>query len=340
MDAFVDDRLINKIFEIGTETEAQNKKNILHKTCFKSDILNLEQEIRVRLSWTSFLKFIGLNSLFDNFPKFDDKNKLFDFIKSTIVSSELKKDVLIRLYDQVFVECLTNIKAIPEINAVFLIDQIKEKRKSLLRHQHGINFSDLDRFEKKLAEDTSKTIHDLTLYLAWDRVCVNLAIVFEYFSTDVKISALAVLKDCLIESFEHIASQGKTAPGLFRFIEALFAFEMREENLQTHSDPEWLILCQSARALKPRDDLIEIFYIDEAITEFQNFIQFGEERKLLMGYTMDSPEVIKASLALTNLLIEKIKLQISGLKFTLSPIEVVCIKEREGHLEVNEIIRG
>ncbi len=123
---------------------------------------------------------------------------------------------------------MTHIKALPCIQAPFLIDRIQKKRQSLALSQINEIFAQsLDDYEQSLLQNPSYTMHDLILYLAWDRVCINLAVIFEHDFSNANHRGLEVLKECLLESFQHITSEGRTIPSFFRAIEALYAYQMR-----------------------------------------------------------------------------------------------------------------
>ena len=309
------------------------------EACINAGILADHQQIQVIFGWPSLLEYLDLGPLFEKFLKFDDQNKLFAFITSTL-ALDSDKDLLITLYDRVFVECLTHVKALPQIHSTFLINQIQKKRHSpSFSHVNHLFSLSLDRYEKSLVENPSHAMHDLILYLAWDRVCINLAIVFEHVSPNQNVrNGLEVLKECLIESFQHITSHGRTAPGFFRLIESLYAYQMREENLQAYTDSEWLTLCQSSFALKSRDGLIDVFYIDAAVVDDQEFKSSGQEGDLLRVFTFDSLDNVKACLSLAHYMIEKLKAEGSGWRYILRPVEIVCLKEYESGLSIDTIV--
>lgn len=328
MKTFIDNKLIQKI-----TSETVDKENSLLKAYLKAGILTNDQPMQVMLGWPSLLEYLDLESLFENFPTLDNQNELFALIISTL-PLESEKDFLIRLYDQVFVECLTHVKALPQIDPTFLIQRIQQKRQSSLK----LFAQSLDRYERLLLEHPAHIMHDLILYLAWDRVCVNLAILFEYRSPEVDIrSGLDVLKECLLESFQHITAHGRTAPSLFRLMEALYAYQMREENLPIYTDSEWSILCQSACALKPREILSDVWYIDAAVTDDQKLKEMDKEKKNLRVLTMDSVDKVQACLAFVHYMIDKLKLETEW-QYSLCPIEVVCLQEYGNDLVVNAMI--
>lgn len=329
MNFFVDNPLLRKISTFKNE----DQRSSLLKACINAHVLTENQQIQIAFGWPSLLEYLNLGSLFQDFPKFDQQEEPLQEMIS-ILSLQPEREQLIHLYDQLFVHCLTHVKALPEIHPHFLLNQIQEKSPN-----PPLFALSLDSYKKAFLENPSHTIHDLILYLAWDRVCVNLAIVFEhlYPKTDI-LNHLEVLKECLVESFQHITSQGRTAPGFFRLIEALYAYQMRDENLQTHTDSEWLILCQSARTLKPRELLNDIFYVDATLIQKEKVNKVQQEKSVVKILTLDSSEVVKASLSLAHYIIEKLKHEIPDWQYTLSPVEVICLKEVENQLIFDSII--
>lgn len=257
----------------------------------------------VELSWPSFLECLNIRSVFENFPKCNEENKLFAFIKD-ILAAGCEKELYYRLYDQVFVECLTQVKSLEQVNATYLLEQIQKKK----------SFQGLEQYKKKLEEHPYDTLHDLTLYLAWDRVTVFFASLFDT-ALDVKDQeGLYLFKECLVESFQHITMQGKTIPSFFRLIEALYAYYLRDENLQTHTESEWLALCQGSCTLESREELIDVPYIDIKSLEDKIF-------------TLDSPDKVKARIALAHCIIEKLKKEDLNCQYILNAAEVVSIED-------------
>lgn len=267
----------------------------------------IENHHQVVFSWASLLEYLDLGGLFKTFPKFDEKNALFSILNSSL---ELEKDLVIELYDKIFIECLTQIQAMPEINSNFLLEKIKEKKEIKLFN------SALDYYVKNLVENPYTAIHDLILYLAFDRVCICIAILFEKITSQT--TTVAILKECLIESFQHITKDGKSSPGFFRLVEALYAYQMREEYLQNYSDSEWLLLCQTVSALKPREVLIDLSYIDAVIVEISKI----ETKEPIVIFTMDSKEIVESRLALASYIMKKLQLEIPEWDYTFSPFNI------------------
>lgn len=328
MKAFLDNRLIQRMLA----DEAESGKNTLLEIGRHAGILANEQNLEIVFGWPSLLEYLDLGSLFETFPKFDKQNPLFAFITSSL-SLDSEQDFLFRLYDQVFVECLTQVKALPQIHPTFLLDHMQKKRHSSLFSRS------LDHYEKILTEDPANTLHHLILYLAWDRVCVYLALVFEHIYPDLKSrKGIELLKECLLESFQHITEQGRSAPGFFRLLEALYAYRMREENIQTHTDAEWLVLCQSSRALRPRENIPDVFYMDAAVVDERKLKSLNKAREPLRVFTLDSVDKVKATLSLADYMIEKLKIEVPDWPYVLCPIEIICLKEVENEFSVDTIV--
>ena len=312
MKAFIDNKLLRKI----TSTDVENS---FIESCRNTGIISQDQSVKVSLPWVSLLEYIDLGMLLEALPKFDENNVLFSYLISKI---DLSENVIMEIYDHIFIECLTLIKALPEINPTFLLQKIRQKKITSL-------FTvSLDYYEKLLVENPYSAIHDLILHLAFDRICVCVTILFE--SAVSQIKKLTILKECLLESFQHITQDRKTSPGFFRLVEAIYAYQMREENLQSYSDTEWLLLCQSVNALKSREAFIDLFYIDSSIVTFDEIT----EKKPLKFFTMDSPDIVKSRLSLAEDMIKKLKIEIPEWKYTFSSSEIFYVKERDNMFDL------
>lgn len=266
----------------------------------------------ITFRWPALFEYLGLGSIFSKLPAFDHTQSLFKACISILYAHE-EKEVLFHMYDHLFVENLNQIKALPQIEASFLIQAIKKQREkpSYLEVEKVLSAS-LGAYEAALAQEAASTMHDLILYLAWDRMCVCMAQIFNYQSTDPKfLEGIDILKDCLIESYQHIAQQGRTSPGIYRMLESLFFYQMREENIQKHTDAEWTLLSQSFPALKPQNELADFFYIDDAVFE-ENAAYY---------LTLDSPDSVNSRLALTQYMMDKLKMAFQPKKIVYLNIE-------------------
>lgn len=277
-------------------------------------ISNLDNSISFR--WPSLFEYLGLGSILSNLPAFDQTTPLFTACISTLFATK-DKEALFYVYDRLFAENLNHINSLPQINAAFLLQTIKEQReKASFLEAEKVLSPVLAAYEAALVEKASHTMHHLILYLAWDRMCVWIGRLFNYQSVDQKfIKGLDVLKECLIESYQHIAQQGRTSPGIFRMLETLFFYQMREENLQKHTDAEWIVLSQSFHALKAQDELLDFFYIDDAvISEEKLQIEEGDSDYYL---TLDSSESVKFRLALAQYMMDKLKAEFPQWRYVL-----------------------
>lgn len=327
MKIYPDNKLLKKLKSLVDKKEITFFFNEYVKKKFPQD----SNPLQFVLEWPLLLEYLDLDQLFDPFPKLDSQNKIFSSVIE-VLKLDSDKDVIVYLYDQIFVECLTQIKTLPQVNFQTLIDKIHFARANPLFSHDDPFASTLDSYEKRLTENPYDTIHDLTLYLAWDRVCVYLGTIFD--ETTLKIShGLEILKECLIESFWHITEQGRTTPSLFRLVEALFAYEMKEENLQCHSDKEWQVLCQGAVTLQSRDDLTNVSYLDSGVSAGGQ-----SEKSLQTVFTLESVEKVKARMALISYIGAKLKKEAPDFQFVLSPFEIHCLKESEKAFLVEEVV--
>lgn len=294
--------------------------------------LGIVEDLEIEMNWSSLFELFNLRKIFDNFPKFD-QSKLFTQIVTSLTFS-LNKEDWIYLYDQIFVDCITNVKDLPQINRDFLLEQIRKTKKI---NQSPELFLSLERYEKRFTEEPGKTMHDLVLYLAWDRMCVNMAILFEYNFQEVDVTkGLDVFKECLLESFQHITHQGKSTPGFFRLVEALYALQMREERLNTHTELDWQVLCQGSKALMPREEMIDIPYIDAIVVHHDQLNTIDIPLRIL---TIDSVEKVKVTLMLTRYMMDKLKNEEKDWKYTFKPFEIICLNESEKGFFIEEIIK-
>lgn len=173
--------------------------------------------------WPTLLQYLDLGALLRDLPSFDASQPLYNACLTALSVNE-EKEVLFYLYDSLFTECLNQIKALRQINPVFLLDAIKKcRQKSSFLEAEKVISHNFAAYETAFIENVSATMHDLILYLAWERMCICIARIFDYQLMDPKfIKGLDVLKECLIESYLHIAQQGRTSPSAYRLIESLF----------------------------------------------------------------------------------------------------------------------
>lgn len=278
---------------------------------------------RLSFRWPSLLEYLDLGSVLSNLPAFKLGEPLFDACIVTLCANE-DVEVLLHFYDRLFTECLNQIVALDQLNPSFLLQTIKVQRQKITFLEIKALLSPiLDTYEMLFSERTSHTRHDLVLYLAWDRLCVWMARLFDHQSTDPKfLKGIRVLKECLIESYQHITQQGRTKPSLYRMLEAFVFYQMREENLETLTDSQWQVLSQSFQTLKEQDVLADYFYIDDgALTRDLN----GEENSTCY-LTLDSPKRVQARLALAHYMTHHLKAEVPNWAYALQPQNIVHLE--------------
>lgn len=270
----------------------------------------LDTDNHLSFRWPSLLEYLELGSIFSNLPAFDQNQPLFKACLATLCTNE-DREVLFYIYDRLFAEHLNQITALTQIQPAFLLQAIENQRqKTSFLDLKTVLSPVLTAFEISLKEKTSDTMHDLILYLSWDRMCVSMARLFDYPSNDPKfISGITVLRDSLIDSYQHIAQQGRTNPGFYRMLEALLFYQMREENLEKLTPAEWTTLSQSFPTLKAQDELADFFYIDDALK--------SEKGSSELYLTLDSPNRVHARLALAGCFMDKLKAEIPNWNYTL-----------------------
>lgn len=271
----------------------------------------------VALDWPALLNLLDADDFVKNFPPFTSQDPLYQQI---IIALEAKThpELLEHLFDQLFVESLNWVRSQTEVDPNYLAEKIRQKQ--TLQALGPILSKPLLHNQKLLFGQPYPFIHDLIFFLAWDRVCINLAILFEYPSVAVNVKpGLVILRNCLIESFQHIMAKQETTPSFFRFIEALYAYEMREEHLQSYSDREWITLCESAQALRSREEIIDVSYIDKFIIDRKHF---SFSSKVL---TMDSSEKVNKSIGLARYMIDKLNSEDQNWHYELQSTEIICL---------------
>lgn len=253
-------------------------------------------------SWTTLFHYLNLESIFDAFPKFDSTSCL------EALSAPADTTAIYDLYDNLFKECLIQVKTLEQVDPDFLIEKIRIAKENAPESFRKV----LEQFEFSFIHDPQNTMHSLTLYLSWDRFCICLARIFDHQTTNpIFLSHLEILKDCVIESFHHIKQHGRTTPSFVRLMEALFFYEMREERLQTHSEEDWKILNHG----------FSIFNAPEKLSDFPH-TNVGSAPE--MGYfTSASKEKIQGDLALTDYFIRRAREQFPEWSFDRSFVSII-----------------
>jgi hypothetical protein len=300
------------------------------KTCYGNDL----STSKFSFSWHFLLEYLDFSDLFESLPIFDDQNRLYLAIIKTL-ETELDKDLIIEMYDKLFAECIRQIQTLAEINASYILQLIEEKQRSMRIPEHQLIGSQLNHYLETLVENPKNALHDLTLSLAWDRMCVYLAIILESQSqsSEAFLKNIQILKSCLIESFIHIDSQKKSKISFFRLMEAIFAYEMRPERLDTHSEEDWLLLSKCGKALRSRNIPVSIYYIDYALHKISEKIAKVDVKV----FTMDSTDIINTSLLLADFVIRKLQME-GPFEYSLSATEIVKVMATEEGLFVNSIL--
>ncbi|HEV8052043.1 MAG TPA: hypothetical protein VGP47_06085 [Parachlamydiaceae bacterium] len=325
MNMYVDNKLIRKLL---SAIDIEDRDSLLNE-CIKIIEIPEEGSLDFVLDWSSLLEYLGFGSLFQTLPVLNKDNKIFASVIE-VLKLDSEKEVIVYLYDQIFVECLTQVKGLQQILPNILLQQIRHMQANPLFSCAKDPFSSsLKMFEKKLAGKPEDTIHDLVLYLAWDRVCVYLAAIFDETSLEIR-NGLNILKECLIESFQHITKQGRSKPGFFRLLEALYAYQMKQENLDNYTETEWQILCESVATLQSREFLADACYIKVKFT--------GNDYPLLKVLTIEPSERASARISFADYMNRKLKSEVSGWDFDLQPYEIMCLKNLESSLSVDSII--
>lgn len=322
MKIYPDHSLIRKFTSLKDKNEAQTLLNACRSVISSSK----ESDFQFILDRPALFEYLGFSRLFQNFQKPNLENSVFASVIE-VLKLDSDKEVITYLFDQIFVECLTQVKAIPQILPKALLEQIQSRRDNSFFSPEEDPFSAiLKSFERTLVGNAHETVHDLTLYLAWDRMCVYLAAIFDDPSLKIQ-NGLEILHDCLIESFQHILGQGRTTPSFFRLMEALYAYQMKDENLQKYSATEWQLLSQSVSVLQPREFLPDACYIDARYAE--------NEQNVL---TFENHSLVNIRLSLAHYMIAKLKTAFPDWKFSLLPLEIVCLKESAEGFAIENVV--
>ncbi len=265
------------------------------------DNLFTEQNNQVTLRWPSLLEYLDLGSIFSQLPEFNQTNPLFQATVTTL-HSYVDQDTIFNIYDRLFAENLTLIKVLPQLQSVALLQAIEHQPKlANLEIENALSFS-LKHYKTALTLNNRNAMHDLILYLGWDRMCAWISRLFDYQSQDTNfVKGLKILKECLIESFLHISHQDQTPPSFYCLLEALVFYYMREECLQKHSSDEWIILSQSFQLIKQKDELADFFYIDDGI------VKKSKTPSESLYLTLESSDKVNARITLAELILGKIK---------------------------------
>lgn len=319
MTLYIDNILLRSLL---SPNEEEKKDSLLHHIYSFSE-QKKQPFPQITFAWPSFLEYIGLGQLFERFPVLDENNKVYQLFLSTLASTK-DKELLYHLYDQIFIECLNFVQSQPELKLDAILQAINQKKGLITK---GPLFLPISKLEKAFLENPRATLHDLTLYLAWDFVCIYIAHIFEKPGSEgAYLENLEVLKACLLDSFQHIKKDHRTIPGYFRLLEALFAYMMREENLDKYSEEEWVALCSSGKALMDRRSSSDLYYIDLAChcPEKPTF------------FTVDSPERVLSRKTFVEFMTNLIKKEKENWHYPLNSFEVICLEEKEHSFSIKD----
>lgn len=283
-----------------------------------------KETLQVQLSWLSVLGYIGAKK---PFQLFNTDNPLFSHAVSALVRHAPESE-LVRIFDQTFVECLTQVRALPQIHPHNLLAHIQRQRSEANTPLPAIFSLSLDAYETRLRDNPADAYHDLTLYFAWDLVCACFRAVFDHQSPQGHVfEGIKVFKWCLLESFQHIARDKRTRPSFWSLLEVLYAYKMREEKLQGYTDEEWLMLCQMAAALRPQEEISDVYYVDGAVVALENAHDSLFSHAPLTVFTLDSVARVDAGLAFAHHVMDNIAGQAIPWGVSLAPVRVICLDE-------------
>lgn len=285
----------------------------------------LNPENPLILLWPTFLGYLTLESVLTELPPFEPTQQLFQACLTALSTYE-EEATIYEMYDRLFTENLRQIQALPAINAEYLLQAIKERKTLLVEEKDIILLNALDDYEIKLSKSPSLTMHELILYLAWEQICLQMAVLFDYQSRNAKfIQGLDILKGCLLESYSHITQQEKIPLSIYRLFEAFFFIQMREENLQLHSDAEWAILNKSFKAIKTPDEVADVSYIDNGVV-YTESLQPGKTPSECY-LTLIPETTLGIRLSFAQFMMKKIQAEFPQWNYSLQEKEVKSLSE-------------
>lgn len=284
----------------------------------KSQALRYRQN-PFHLKWPCLLSCLGLDVIYFSFP-LDLEGPLFPACLAGLEATTDKEDAYF-IYDRLFAEVIKQFTSDPSLRAASLLQNIQIAKQKASERESGPSFlSSLLSYEQAFQQNPADTVHDLILYLAWDRMCLWAARLFDIPSNKENfVLGIQAFKECLIESYLHIRQQGRTKPGVYRMLEALFYFQMREEQLQKHSPSEWELLSRSFPLLRSQEEGSDCFYIDDAL-----LLEEEADEETLQYLTTESAEQVKQRLQLAHLLLQHIKRETVDWNYALKAKPTIC----------------
>lgn len=301
---------------------------IVDKNIIKSLLSNLlkvntdlltDPKNKIGFRWPTFLKYLDIEPFSTDFPIFDEANVIFQ-ASLDVLHTWKDNDTIFHMYDRLFAEILSLIKALPQIDPNFLLEAAKKRPPLVPSELEKAMTAAFAIYEKALVENTYHTMHDLILYLGYDRICVWIAHLFDYPSSEPKfIRGIKVLKECLIESYLHISNQGRTFPSIYRLFETLVFYNMREDVLNQHTPDDWAILSQSFSVLKGDRDISDVFYIDDAVLTTSKLKTYPECCYL----TLNNPDEINLQHHLAKFMLKKLAIEFPDWNYKLQEQKII-----------------
>lgn len=266
--------------------------------------------------WPTLLKFLKLDPM-PQLKTWDETNPIFQlYLKSLFSITE--KELLYHIYDMLFAETIGEIKSLKDLSKKNLLEKIEN-----ISNQNKNIINALQSFQSDFSGSNSKAMHDLILYLSFERMCHCLSKFLDYQTKDLTYTHnLKVLRECLIDSYVHIRSQGNCFLSFYTLIESLFFFEMREENLSKHTDEEWKVLNQTFSVLKQDEGLTSCFYIDDALSELETSKNTSPKSYL----SCESKEIVEIRLNFANVMLKKLQNEIPSFQYVLKPLLIIYSK--------------
>jgi len=284
--------------------------------------LILDPNNQISLRWPTLLEYLGLGAITNNLTPFDEKAPLFQATLSTLHLDD-EEETIFYIYDRLFVENLKGIKDLQELQLSSLLQSLKDCGKHVNEEVKKVFSPTLTSFQQLFNDNPSFAMRDLILYLAWDRMCVCISRLFDSQSSDKKfIRGLGIMKKCLVDSYLHLTKNGETSPSLYRLLESLVFYSMREESLETHTPAEWAVLSQSFQVLKGEEGIADVFYIDDSgVVE-------GQLQTALECYlTLDPSDKINTRIALASFMLDKLKSEFPEWNYCFQQKEVVSLSK-------------
>lgn len=187
----------------------------------------------------SFLRSIGREEPFEEFPFFGPGEKVFSTVIS-LFSQELTRTQWEEVFDQLGSLCLTYVQRL-----------------------------------SWLSQDLSDYRNQIVLYLTWDRMCVWTGIIWDFFAESAERLSLSIWKELLIESFVHIHQTKQTVPSLFRLVDALYRYSLMRSQRDAHEESLWQDICAMSGYTLQESQIPWVPYIDGGVCCNQEDLEKG-----------------------------------------------------------------